>query len=145
MKKTVKAVVPPEGENFAVQLPFDASEVFGRARAPVVITVGGHSFRWTTAVYGGKSFIGIRKSHRQAAGLVPGKTVTITIEPDDAPRTIEPPPDLAKALEKSAKARAAWDALSFTHKREHVEAILDAKKPETRVRRIEKTLAMLTR
>ena len=54
------------------------------------------------------------------------------------------PPELAKALKANATARRAWDALSYSHRREHAEAVAEAKKPETRARRIEKTLAMLT-
>ncbi len=144
---TFRTKVADEGENFVVELPFDVKEVFGQARPPIVITLttprGSYSFRWTVSVYGGKSYIGVRRSHREAAGLRPGESVSITIAADDEPRVIEPPTDLASALKKSAAARVAWDALSFTHKREHAEALLDAKKPETRARRLEKTMEML--
>ena len=105
---------------------------------------GFDSSRTTVAVYGGKSFIGVRKSHRDGAGIAPGDEVDVTIAADDAPRTVTPPPDLQKALAKNKAARAAWEALAFTHQREHAEALADAKKPETRARRLEKTLAMLT-
>lgn len=141
--QTFKATVPEEGENFLIPLPFDVRAVFGEARPPIVVTVDGYSFRWTVAVYGGESFIGIRRSHREAAGLKPGRKVTITITRDEAPRVIEAPADLARALKKSATARVAWDALSFSHKREHVTALEEAKKPETRARRLEKTMALL--
>jgi len=57
---------------------------------------------------------------------------------------IDPPPDLKKALTQNANARAAWNKLSYTHQREHAEALLDAKKPETRLRRLAKTLSLLT-
>jgi hypothetical protein len=136
-------------ENIIVELPFDGKEVFGQARAPITITLGGksgadnYSFRSTIMVYGGKSYIGVRKSHREAAGLEPGDTTTITIAPDTAPREVDPPEDLALALKKNKTAKAGWDALSFTHKREHAEALLDAKKPETRKSRLDKTLKML--
>ncbi|MDF2694893.1 MAG: hypothetical protein K0S65_3276 [Labilithrix sp.] len=132
-----------EGENFLVRLPFDVRAVFGQARPPVVITVDGYSFPSTIAVYGGEYFIGIRRSHREAAGLAPGRRVSITITRDDQPRVIEPPADLARALSKNAAARTAWEALSFSHKREHAQALLDAKKPETRERRLAKTLEAL--
>ena len=69
--------------------------------------------------------------------------VAIRIEADTEPRVVEPPADLAKALKRDAAAKAAWKKLSFTHKKEHAEALLDAKKPETRASRLEKTLAML--
>jgi Bacteriocin-protection, YdeI or OmpD-Associated/Domain of unknown function (DUF1905) len=135
--------VAEEGENFLVRVPFDVRAVFGQARPPVVISVDGYSFRSTVAVYGGEYFIGIRRSHREAAGLSPRQEVSITLTRDDEPRVIDPPADLAAALKKNAVARAAWDALSFSHKREHVTALEDAKKPETRARRLENTIAML--
>lgn len=142
--RTFEVTVAPEGENFLVRLPFDARAVFGQARSPVVVTVDGYSFPFTVAVYGGEYFIGIRRSHRQAAGLEPGRRVSITITRDEQPRVIAPPADLARALAKNAIARAAWEALSFSHKREHAQAVLEAKKPETRARRIEKTIEALT-
>ena len=65
--RTFDVKVAEEGENFLVRLPFDVVEVFGRARPPVVIDVDGYRFRSTVAVYGGEYFIGIRRSHREAA------------------------------------------------------------------------------
>lgn len=146
--RTFKAKIDPKSQNILVELPFDAKEVFGQARAPITVTITNgaaesYSFRSTVAVYDGKHYIGVRKSHREAAGLEPGDTATITIAVDTAPRDVEPPADLAAALKKNKSARAGWDALSFTHKREHAEALSDAKKPETRERRLAKTLEML--
>jgi uncharacterized protein YdeI (YjbR/CyaY-like superfamily) len=69
----------------------------------------------------------------------------VVVELDDAPRMVTPPKELAAVFAKDAKARAAWDALSFTHKREHAEAIEDAKKPETRARRIAACITMLVK
>lgn len=143
--RTFKTKVAPEGENFLVKLPFDVRAIFGKARPPIVVTLNGYSFRSTVAVYGGESFIGIRRSNREAARLVPGKTVAITITADLAPRTVEPPKDLAAMLKKDAKLRAAWEALSFSHKREHVDALEQAKKPETRARRLAKAVEILLR
>lgn len=143
--QTFKTKVAPEGENFLVKLPFDVRTIFGKARPPIVVTLNGYSFRSTVAVYGGESYIGIRRSNREAARLVPGKIVAITITADLEPRTIEPPKDLAAVLKKDAKLRAAWEALSFSHKREHVDALEQAKKPETRARRLAKTDEILRR
>jgi hypothetical protein len=140
---TFEAKVAPEGENFVVEVPFDVREAFGKARPPILVTVDGYTFPSTIAVYGGKSFIGVRKSHRAAAGIVPGQTVSIAIALDTSERKVTPPDDLARALARNAAAKKAWAALSFSHQREHVEALLEAKKPETRARRLEKTLAML--
>jgi hypothetical protein len=131
------------GELALIEVPGDVRAVFGKARPPVVATVAKYAFRTTIMVYGGKSYIGVRKSHRDAAKLEAGQTISVAIELDDAPRTVAPPKELAAAMKKDAKARAAWDALSFTHQREHAEAIEGAKKPETRAARVDKTLAML--
>ena len=141
--RTVLGKDPNGGEIALVEVPGDVKAVFGKARPPVVATIGTYAFRTTIAVYGGKSYVGIRRSHREAGKLAPGQRVRVVIELDEAPRTVTPPKELAAAMKKDAKARAAWEALSFTHKREHAEAIEDAKKPETRARRVEKAIAML--
>lgn len=126
-----------------VELPFDPRDEFGKARAPVKITVNGVVLRSTVAIYGGKAFIGFRREIREQAKLAPGKKVTIRIELDTAPREVEVPADLKKALRVDAAAKKAWESLSFTHRKEHVQALDDAKKPETRVKRLGKTLEML--
>jgi hypothetical protein len=128
----------------AIALPFDAREVFGRARAPVAVTIGKHTFRSTTASMGGVRFIPINRRNREAAGVTEEtRSVDVEIALDTAPRTVTLPRDLADRLDGDL--RAAWDRLSYTHQREHVEAIAEAKRPETRARRIERTLEALAR
>jgi len=131
------------GKELFVVVPFDVKEVFGKARPPVKVTINGYTYPSTVSVYDGTYYVPVRRSHRQAADVELGQTVNVTLELDRATRTVKTPPDLAKALAKSKKARAAWDKLSFTHRREHVEAIVGAKKPETRKRRIARALEML--
>jgi uncharacterized protein YdeI (YjbR/CyaY-like superfamily) len=92
----------------------------------------------------GAIWIPLRKSNREAAGLEGTEKLTVEIALDTAARTVAAPPDLARALKADATARERWKELSFTHQREHVEALLDAKKPETRARRLANTLRMLT-
>ena len=72
-----------------------------------------------------------------------GDTVEIVIDRDDAPRTVDVPGDLAAALDAEPALRAAFDALSYTHRREYAEAVRDARRPETRRRRVEATLEAL--
>ena len=72
-----------------------------------------------------------------------GDTVTVTLDLHTVARDVKLPPPLALALKKDGLARAAWDALSYTHKREHADAIASAKKPVTRYARLERTLRML--
>jgi uncharacterized protein YdeI (YjbR/CyaY-like superfamily) len=91
---------------------------------------------------GGKYMLGIPKAFREEAGIAAGDNIVITLEPDTAPRTVKVPADLEKAIKKSGLT-AAWDKLSYTHKKEHVRAVEEAKRPETRAKRIEKALEML--
>ena len=140
--RTFTHVPAPGDEAFAIRLPFDPKETFGRTRAPVVVSVGNHSYRSTVTTMGGGAWIPFRRSHRDAAGVSEGVPVAVTVTLDTEPRTVDPPADLRSSLE-AAGAWAAWEKLSFTHQREHVEAVKGAKRPETRARRIEKCVAMV--
>jgi uncharacterized protein YdeI (YjbR/CyaY-like superfamily) len=93
---------------------------------------------------GGRFMLGVSAANRAAAGLEAGQTVPVTVVLDTAPRVIEVPSDLAEALAAAPDAAAGWARLSYSHQRAHVEALLAAKKPETRASRLTKTLAMLT-
>ena len=119
-----------------VPVPFDPKEAFGKARAPVKVTLNGYTYRSTIALMGGPPFIPLRRSHREAAGLEGGESLEVIVELDEDPRTVDPPADLVKALEAVPGAWQRWAALSYTHQREHVEAIEGARAPETRARRI---------
>ncbi len=120
-----------------IPVPFDPKAVFGKVRAPVVVTLNGYSYRSTIAAMGGPPFVPLSKANLKAAGLKGDETLEVSLTLDAAERTIEAPADLAAALKAVPGAWAAWEKLSFTHRREHVEAIEAAKKPETRQRRIE--------
>ena len=86
----------------------------------------------------------LRKSNREAAKLAGTETLEIRLDADDEPRVVEVPKDLVTALKAKAGALAAWRALSYSHQREHVEAITGAKQPATRMRRIAAAVAMVT-
>ena len=126
-----------------VVLPFDPKEAFGKVRAPVKVTLNGYTFRTTIAAMGGPPCIGIRTSYREAVGLEGGEKVEVRVALDDEPRVVTPPADLVKALKAAPPAWDRWRELSFTHQREHAEAVEGAKKSETRARRIAKAVAML--
>jgi hypothetical protein len=127
-----------------VVVPFDAKAEFGGARAPVAGTVNGTPFRGRLMVYGGVTYLGLRREIRDAAGgISEGDEIEIDIERDDAPREVEVPPPLAEALAADAAAKAAFDGLSFTHRREYAEWIAGAKREETRARRVNRALEML--
>jgi uncharacterized protein YdeI (YjbR/CyaY-like superfamily) len=91
---------------------------------------------------GGPPCIPFRRSHREAAGLEGNETLNVRLDLDTETRTVKPPADLVKAL-KAASLWERWQEQSYTHQREHAEAIEDAKKPETRARRIERALQMI--
>jgi hypothetical protein len=78
---TFDAVVETEDEGVFVELTFDVREEFGRARPPVQVTINGHTWPSTVAVYGGRSYLPLRREVRDAAGIAPGDTVTVTLAP----------------------------------------------------------------
>jgi len=127
----------------AIPVPFDPKDTFGRVRAPVKVTLNGYTYRSTIAAMGGPPFIPLRRSHREAAGLQGDETVEVRLELDTEPRVVTPPADLKKALRATPGAAARWKALSYTHQREHVEAIEGAKAADTRARRIVKAVEMI--
>jgi hypothetical protein len=133
------------GEVCAVTVPFDVEETFGaRGRVAVRGTLNGVPFRSSLFRMGGDChFMVVNRQMREASGVSGGETVPVTMERDTEPRVIEPPTDFARALKSNKDARATWDKLSYTHRREHVEHIEDAKKPDTRQRRIERSIQFL--
>ncbi len=141
--KTYKTTLLKDGSMCAIPVPFDPKPIFGRIRAPVRVTLNGYSFRSTIAAMGGPLCIPLRKSNREAAGLNGDETLKVTVELDTETRDVTPPADLTKAL-KAAGAWERWSKLSYTHRREHVEAVVDAKKPETRLRRIDAAVKALS-
>src|SRR6185312_13209184 len=143
VSKVVKVKIFREGSMCFVPVPFDPKAVFGMVRAPVKVTLNGYSYRSTISSMGGEVFIPLRKSNREAAGLEGGETIDVEIELDTAQREIKPPADFIRALKAAPPAWDRWQELSFTHQREHVEAIEGAKKPETRARRIESAVRMI--
>jgi Bacteriocin-protection, YdeI or OmpD-Associated/Domain of unknown function (DUF1905) len=125
-------------------VPAEIVESFAAGkRPPVTVTINGYTYRNTVAVMGGGYMIGVAAEHRSKARIKAGDDIDVDIQLDTAPRTVEVPADLRKALAADSTAKKAFDKLSYTHQREHVRALEDAKKPETRRRRLDKTLAML--
>jgi hypothetical protein len=140
------AVVEAAGRGGAkVGLPIHAADVFGtRARVAVVAWFNDVEYRGSTMPMGDGTFcLGIAKAVRAAAGVDIGDPVHVRIQTDDAPRTVAVPDDLAAALEV-AGATARFEALSYTHRREDVQWVEEARRPETRARRVEATIAKLS-
>lgn len=109
-------------------------------RPPVLVTVGPHTFRSTIAVYASSSFLPLNRANREAARVSADDEVAVTIDLDVEPRVVDAPEDLAAALADDQPTRQAFEALSSSHQREYVEWVTEAKRPETRTRRIAGTL-----
>ena len=138
--KTVDVSILSEGSMCAIPVPFDPKEVFGKVRAPVKVTVNGYTFRSTIARMGGRTFIPLRKSNREAAAVSGGDNVRVRIAADTEARVVEVPAELDRALKAKPALWKQWCALSYTSRREFVESVLGAKRPETRARRIAKVI-----
>jgi Bacteriocin-protection, YdeI or OmpD-Associated/Domain of unknown function (DUF1905) len=125
-----------------IQVPDEVVEKLGSGKRPaVVVTIGGYTYRTTVAPMGGDFWIPLAAEHREAAGVAAGQDVDVTIELDTAPREVALPDDLSAAMDDAA--RTAFDGLAPSHKKEWVRWVEEAKKPETRTSRIEKTVAGL--
>lgn len=114
----------------------------GRARVPLAITYRGTTFRTSISVYRGEWMMVVNKEMRDG-GLVPGAAYTCDVARDDGERTVEVPADLRAALAK-AGVLAAFDAQSFTNRKETVRLVESAVKPETRQRRIDSAVERLS-
>jgi bifunctional DNA-binding transcriptional regulator/antitoxin component of YhaV-PrlF toxin-antitoxin module len=143
-KQTIEVVLEkhPTLAATGITIPFDVEKVFGAKRVPVKATVNGAVYTGSIVRMGGKYMLGIPKAFREEAGISAGDIIKVTIEADTAPRTLEVPKDFASAIKKEGVS-AAWEKLSYTHRKEHVRAVEEAKKPETRLKRIEKAIEML--
>jgi hypothetical protein len=125
-----------------LRVPDDVVDALGGGkRPPVQVTVGGYSYRTTVAPMGGAYFVPLAAEHREAAGLAAGQEVDVRLELDTAPRETALPDDLDAALDEDA--RTFFSALAPSHRKEWVRWVEEAKKPETRAARVEKTAAAL--
>ena len=142
---TFQAIIVDAGGGGAfVRIPFDVEQAFGKKRVLVSASIDGQLYHGTLSRYGEPNHIlVILKEIRLAIGKNIGDTVEITLREDSEPRVVEIPLDLQQALEDEPLARDAFVKLPYSHQREHVRTILDAKREETRRNRINKTIQML--
>jgi hypothetical protein len=115
----------------------------GAKRFPVKVTVNGYSWRTSVARMGGEYLVGLNRAVRDAARVEAGDVVEAAIELDRAPREAEVPDALARALAGDPAAKAAFDSLAFTHRKEYARWVAEAKREETRERRVAQALEML--
>lgn len=132
------------GNNTGIDVPADVVAALDAGKRPaVVVNVNGYEYRSTVAPMGGKYLLPFSADRRKESGIKGGDAIDVELTLDTAPRTVEIPDDLQSALKSSATAAAAWERLSYTHRKEHVRSVLDAKKAETRTRRIAAVVAKL--
>jgi hypothetical protein len=132
------------GNNTGFVVPEDVVLGFGRGRrVPITVAIGDYRYRTTIVSMGGRFLFGVNSRQRQDTGLAAGDVVEVTIEVDDAPREVEVPPELQAALDADPAAKAAFERLAFTHRKEHARSVADAKAPETKARRVERVLEAL--
>ncbi len=112
-------------------------------RVPLRVTLNGYTYRTTVAVYGGKSYIGVRREVREAAGVAAGDPLTVGLEYDAQVRTVDLPAALHAALEADAAIAAAFEKLSYTRKKEFIRWVTGGKRAETQRRRMEQAMAIL--
>lgn len=137
MSVQIRAVLEPQGPATAIELSDEqVSELGGGRRAAVRVAIGDRSARLRLGVMGGRNLIGLSKAARTELGVQIGDTVDAVIDLDAGDRDVEVPDDLAAALDAAPCARAAFDALAYSYRKEHVRAVTQAKQQATRERRI---------
>lgn len=136
-------VEPPEPMRGLEVPPGVVESLAGGKRPRVTVTIHGHTWSTRIAIMRGRHLIGLSNANRAAAGVVIGDEVEVEVELDSEPVTVTEPDDFAAALATDPAVRAGYDRLTVSQKRQHVRAIENAKKPETRLRRIEKAIEAL--
>lgn len=141
----VLTATPRGGGGTLVPIPKQVAATLGLKGMPKIqAVIAGTPYRGSLMPMGDGTYcLGVLKSIQEAAGVGLGDRITVLLELDTAPRTVEPPADLAAALARDKKASAAWEKLSFTNKNEIARSLLEAKKPETRARRLAAAVARL--
>jgi hypothetical protein len=141
-----RAALKPSGRGAGhlVEVPPKVIEALGgKGRIPVTAAFNGVPYRGSIVRMGGGSVLGVQKAIMDEAGVVVGDTLRIEVSNDDAPREVELPEELSKAFRRSRAAQRAFEGLSYSHRREYARHVAEAKRPETRARRAERTIEQL--
>ena len=139
------AQLQPRGNASAVVLDDDQVAVVGEGakRFPVVATVNGYTWRTSVTRMKGEFLLGLSREVRDGTGAQIGDEVEVTVELDQAPREVEVPKALAAALAADPDASATFERLAFTHRKEYARWVAEAKRDETRQRRVEQAVEMI--
>lgn len=135
----------PDSAATFIGIPFNVMDVWGTtARVAVKGIINGYAFRGSIMPYGGVHYLGVSRDIREAIGAKAGDVVEVSLEMDKDPRSVSIPADLAAQLEAHPAAKIRWAKLSYSHQKEYIDSIEEAKKSETRVKRILGTIEKLT-
>ena len=127
-----------------IKVPSEIVESFKAGKKPPVkVTINGYTYRSTIAVMGGAFMVGISAENRKGAKVNGGDTIEVKIELDTEVRVVEVPEEFQKALNKNAAAKKTFEQLSNSKKKWLTIPITEAKTEETKVKRIEKAIALL--
>ena len=126
-----------------IEVPAKGGAALGSKRPPVRATINGFTYRTSVASMGGKFMMGVPPEFREGAGVKAGDTVDVDLELDTEPREVAIPSDFAGALGRNADAKRSFEGLTYSNRRRLVTAIEAIKSPETRQRRIAKTIDQL--
>ncbi len=147
MNQTFKftAMIEDAGRGGAyVTIPFNVEQVFGKKRVMVKAWLGGEYYRGSLVRMGGSEHIlGVRKEIREKLGKAIGDEIEVVLEEDTDPREVTVPQDLQLALVSEPLAQANFGKLAYSHQKEYVQWIEEAKRPETRQKRVEQTVEKL--
>jgi hypothetical protein len=137
----IETVLEPRGPAAAIVLTDEQVEVLapGKKSFPVTVTINDATVPLRLARMGGENLIGFSKAKRAEAGVDMGAQYRVVIAAEEGERAVDVPDDLTAAL-KAARVTKQFDALAYSHRKEHVRRIEEAKKPETRARRIADTV-----
>lgn len=142
---TFRAVIEDAGDGGAyVCVPFDVEKAFGKKRVKILATFDGVPYRGSMVRMGTEQhLLLVLKDIRKQIGKNIGDEIEVTVDEDTQPRVVNVPEDLQKALMNNPEAFVFFEKLSYTHQKEYVQWIEEAKRPETRQKRVEKTIELL--
>jgi hypothetical protein len=135
----------PRGNACAVVLDDEQVAAVGEGakRFPVVAAVNGYTWRTSVVRMGGEFLLGLNRDVRDGAGVQTDDEVEVRVELDTAPREVEVPEALATALAADPQASASFEGMAFTHRKEYARWVAEAKREETRQRRVQQAVEMI--
>lgn len=135
----------PDRDAAFIEFPYDVEQEFGtKGQVKVLATFDGYEYRGSLAKMGHPVHrLGLTREVRNAIGKSSVDTVHVTLKKDEAPRIVEVPDDFGKLLDQNSEIKAFFEGLSYTHRKEYIRWIVEAKKQETRENRLQKAIEML--